>query len=184
MIQAFLSDEKSDPQGKGIALTEAGIAGGVGSFLGPFLVSLVIFINLGWRAAPTLIVFTLLLACFAFRKTPIPAQKIGAQTDGAVRLPAVYWVLWVVIFLSVAVEWSCDFLERRFPRKNCRRREDPRCRCHQRIFYRCDRLTHHRQPPGAALPSADAASLCPGSGWTRRPRLSVCAIRAVKSLAC
>jgi fucose permease len=75
-------------------------------------------IGLGWRGALlcAAIVLALLIACF--RNEPFPSAVVvpSASPNQGAGLPAAYWAYWVVILLSVAVEfsiigWGAEFLD-------------------------------------------------------------------------
>jgi fucose permease len=116
MVQATLSDLHGER--KAVALTEANIASGVGSLLAPLLVGGAVTIGLGWRAGPGMALALLAICTLIFYSARFPKpQAQGAGQGRGGRLPTVYWVLWLVLYLSVAVEWcvifwSPDFLEK------------------------------------------------------------------------
>ncbi|HYO88744.1 MAG TPA: MFS transporter [Candidatus Limnocylindrales bacterium] len=116
VIQAALSDHHGP--NRGIALTEANVCASVSSMMAPLLISQAESIAVGWRIA--LIVgagaWLLLLTRRSVPITPEPVRTAEANHTRR-RLPRLFWVLWGVVFLSVAVEWSIafwspDFLER------------------------------------------------------------------------
>ncbi|GAB4414967.1 MAG: hypothetical protein Kow00106_10280 [Anaerolineae bacterium] len=117
-IQATLSDRHGDR--RAVALTEANIAASLSAGLAPLCVGNLQRVGIGWRGA--LLLGVLAWATLTWRgwRTPLPPQHVPsalAQHDHpAARLPIPFWAYWLVIFLSVSVEWStifwgADFLE-------------------------------------------------------------------------
>lgn len=109
VIQASLSDHHGGH--RGIALTEANVCASISSMMAPLLISQAEHIDLGWRVAMIVGAGAWLLLVLTGRRvtiTPQPEQTAGA-TGSTQRLPRLFWVLWGVVFLSVAVEWSIAF---------------------------------------------------------------------------
>jgi len=108
-IQAALSDSHGDQ--RAVALTEANVASSIGAMLVPLFVGLFQQTGLGWRFALLLPFMALLLIVWRFRGVQIPesddSQEIGSKIHR--RLPAEYWAYWLVIVLSVAIEWCLVF---------------------------------------------------------------------------
>lgn len=117
MLQSSLSDHHG--ANRAAALTEMNTAASVGSGLAPFMVGSLERIGIGWRSAMGVgIVYWLVVWAF-FRHVTIPtahphesAPQTGTQTG---KLPFIFWAYWVVIFLSVSIEWclvswGADFL--------------------------------------------------------------------------
>ena len=104
---------------RAIAITEANVAASFFAAFAPLLVGLFSRTGLGWRAAVLLPVISFCL-CFVLGGKILsslkePEEKAKAATSE--RLPGPYWLCWVLIFLSVASEWSiifwsADFLEK------------------------------------------------------------------------
>jgi fucose permease len=78
--------------------------------------------GIGWRGALVAGALAWVVMLWGFRRAPIPPQSPDPEPDPAVttapssRLPVIYWFYWVVVFLSVSVEWctifwGADFLE-------------------------------------------------------------------------
>ncbi|HYO87486.1 MAG TPA: MFS transporter [Candidatus Limnocylindrales bacterium] len=117
VIQAALSDRHGS--NRGIALTEANVCASVSSMMAPLLISQAENIAVGWRIALLIGAGAWLLLMLTGRSVPItpePVRTVQASRTRR-RLPRLFWVLWGVVFLSVAVEWSIafwapDFLER------------------------------------------------------------------------
>lgn len=108
-IQAALSDRHGDQ--RTIALTEANVASSLGAMLVPLFVGLFQQTGLGWRIALLLPFIALLLIVWRFRRVQIPESDESQQVASNIRrqLPAVYWAYWLVIVLSVAIEWCLVF---------------------------------------------------------------------------
>lgn len=116
MIQATLTDHQ--PQYSAIALTESNIMAAIFAALAPILVGFGETSGITWRLA---IIFAIGLWVFLFatnRDMSLPAAQVSSEpsaTSG--KLPRVFWLYWVVIFISVAMEWcvvfwSADFMNR------------------------------------------------------------------------
>jgi len=117
-IQAALSD-RHGPR-RAVALTEANIAASLSAGLAPVCVGNLQRVGIGWRGA--LLLGVLAWAALTWRgwRTVLPAQRAALspaqRTDSTARLPTLFWAYWLVVFLSVSVEWStifwgADFLE-------------------------------------------------------------------------
>jgi fucose permease len=117
MIQASLSDHHG--ANRGIALTEANVCASIASMMAPLLISQAENLALGWRIALVVGAGAWLLLFLSGRGvavTPEPARPANANGT-AQQLPRLFWVIWAVVFLGVAVEWTLafwtpDFLER------------------------------------------------------------------------
>ena len=115
IVQSLLSDLHGEQ--RGIAISEANISAGVGSFAAPLLASAAVISGLGWRAAPGVVAGLIGLAALVFRRAPFPPSRPEHAENGRARLSPAFWRLWGVMFLSVSVEWSvifwsADFLEK------------------------------------------------------------------------
>jgi predicted MFS family arabinose efflux permease len=117
-IQATLSDRHGER--RAVALTEANIAASLSAGLAPLCVGNLQRAGVGWRGA--LLLGVLAWAVLAWRgwRTPLPQQQAPSASvhrdNPAARLPMLFWAYWLVVFLSVSVEWStifwgADFLE-------------------------------------------------------------------------
>ncbi len=98
------------------ALTEANVVAAVGALAVPSMLGGFQAIGLGWRMALILGALLWLFAFWRFRHTAIPermhqavAAARRADEAGDAHLPATFWVLWSVIFASVAMEWCMGF---------------------------------------------------------------------------
>jgi predicted MFS family arabinose efflux permease len=84
--------------------------------LSPILIGLFQRTMLGWRGALlTAILALMLVAAFNWRTSIPQPQRSIAQQRGSGRLPLVFWAFWIVLILSVAMEWimvgwSTDYL--------------------------------------------------------------------------
>jgi len=108
-IQAALSDRHGHR--RAVALTEANVASSFGAMLVPLFVGLFQQTGLGWRIALLLPFTALLLIVWRFRGVQIPESDESQEEVRNIRrqLPAVYWAYWLVIILSVAIEWCLVF---------------------------------------------------------------------------
>lgn len=113
MIQATLSDRHGAQ--RATALTESNILAVLCAAAAPLLIGLAARTGVGWRGALLIgLLAGALIALFYFR-TPLPARLNAGSIQHSGRLPAGFWAFWVVIILSVAMEWSligwsADFL--------------------------------------------------------------------------
>lgn len=107
IIPATLSDCYGGQ--RAIALTEANAMASLWAMLVPLCIGGFAAMGFGWRSALFLAVALLLLMGARFRHVPIPpAPDRPAQRhpQPGTALPAAFWVLCVVMFLVVSVEWS------------------------------------------------------------------------------
>ncbi len=79
--------------------------------MAPLLISQAENIALGWRVALVIGAGAWVLLLLTGRSVPItPEPARPAETTNAKqRLPRLFWVVWGIVFLSVAVEWSIAF---------------------------------------------------------------------------
>ncbi len=111
-IQAVLSDEHGARRTQ--ALTESNIAASLCSGLSALLVGLCQAAGLGWRAALLFPIGLLLFIVVRYRHAPLPTRAPAAAGRAAdagppARLPALFWIYWAVVALTVAAEWSMAF---------------------------------------------------------------------------
>ncbi len=116
MIQATLADHHGLL--RAVALTEANVGASVAAALAPLLVSQSEAAGIGWRVALVLGAAAWAVV-FAWRwRMPITeAPPVAESHAGARRLPRQFWMYWLVVLLSVSVEWcvvfwGADFLEK------------------------------------------------------------------------
>jgi predicted MFS family arabinose efflux permease len=120
LIQSTLSDRHGAQ--RAIALTESNVIAVIGAGLAPLMVGGLQKSGIGWRGALVAGALAWVVMLWGFRRAPIPPQSPDPEPDPAVttapssRLPVIYWFYWVVVFLSVSVEWctifwGADFLE-------------------------------------------------------------------------
>jgi MFS family permease len=109
IIQAALSDHHGD--GRAIALTEANVGASLAAGLAPVLVGGAVRLDLGWRAAALVGVLVLMALGIIYRRQAIPeAPALVVEHEGrARRLPRLFWGYWLVLVVSVAIEWSLVF---------------------------------------------------------------------------
>ncbi len=105
MVQATLSDHHG-PR-RAAALTEANLGAILAAGLAPLCLGLAHGTRLGWRAALGGAVLALALVALAGRRLAVPSAvpPVAAMAPRR-RLPAVFWALWTVLLLTVAMEWS------------------------------------------------------------------------------
>jgi fucose permease len=120
LIQSTLSDRHGTQ--RAIALTESNVIAVIGAGIAPLLVGGLQKGGIGWRGAPMVAVLAWGIMWWGLRRAPIPPQSPDPEPAPAAtaapssRLPAIYWFYWVIVFLSVSVEWctifwGADFLE-------------------------------------------------------------------------
>lgn len=104
---------------RAVAITEANIVASLCCSIAPLSVSLFSRSNVGWRGAyvvPVLAFLIYFVWANGLTKDFTAAAQTEAKAAGA-KLPQAYWLCWVLVFLSVASEWSliywsADFLEK------------------------------------------------------------------------
>ena len=116
MIQAILSDQHAER--RSIALTEANVAASLSTTVTPLVIGSLQSTGLGWRMVPVLVVVFLALLALTFYRQAIPDRPVARaqSTPEGGRLPAAFWLYWIVLFFVVAVEmsvvvWATDFLD-------------------------------------------------------------------------
>lgn len=116
MIQAILSDRHAER--RSIALTEANVAASLSTTVTPLVIGSLQSTGLGWRMVPVLVVIFLALLALTFYPQAIPDRPVAQTqpTEDRGRLPAAFWLYWIVLFFVVAVEmsvviWATDFLD-------------------------------------------------------------------------
>lgn len=114
-IQAMLSDQHGAQ--RTIALTEANIASSIVAVSVPLCISWFQSTGWGWRGAMVIPILCYALLVAVFGRQPLPRSSNDALPGNgrAARLPGLFWLYWVVIFLGVAIEWcitlwGADFL--------------------------------------------------------------------------
>jgi fucose permease len=109
-IQAGLADAHG--KFRAAALTEANIAASASAVLAPLLVGELQRLGIGWRGAVVAAVATFLVMALWYWRVTIPqpdfrAVKSGPQSTS--RIPRLFWLYWLVMFLTVAVEWCIAY---------------------------------------------------------------------------
>lgn len=114
MIQATLTARHGAL--RATAITESNVLAAMGALAAPSLLGGFQSVGVGWRMALILVALLWLIAFGLFRHTAIPERTaagaaVGSGEDGAhgARLPVTFWVLWSVLFASVAMEWCMAF---------------------------------------------------------------------------
>ena len=104
MVQATLSDHHGP--WRATAVTEANVAAMLCAGLVPILLGFFAGTPLSWRAAYVLAVAAVGVLAIFNRRIQIPASQVQEGENGPTRLPRLFWAYWVVLILSVAMEWS------------------------------------------------------------------------------
>lgn len=108
-IQAILSDRHGDH--RAIALTEANVSASLFAVLSTVAIGVTQRADLGWRSALYTGIVLFLLTFSSSFKEPLPApsslEKKGIDKAG--KLPRIFWVFALVIFLSVSIEWCITY---------------------------------------------------------------------------
>jgi len=107
-IQASLADAHGVR--RAVALSESNVASSFSAMLAPLMVGELQRNGLGWRAAVIIIlaIFSA-VAVLMRREVVVDSHRTPAQTRHSARLPALFWLLWLVIFFGVAAEWSMGY---------------------------------------------------------------------------
>jgi MFS family permease len=112
--QAVLSDIHGDL--RAIALTESNVAATGTAILAPLLIGGLAAAGWGWQFGLLVTAPWALILWWTFRGVRFPeAVPVALGEAGTGRLPGVFWLLWVVLFLVASVEWciaywGADFL--------------------------------------------------------------------------
>lgn len=110
MIQAALSDHHGEK--RSYALTEVNVFAVVGATAAPLLVGLGEAQGWTWRLSPLVGIAAWGLAFIWTRRIPIPATRLPRKvevTEKPGKLPRAYWGYWLVIVISVSIEWCMIF---------------------------------------------------------------------------
>lgn len=104
---------------RALAITEANIAASLCCSLAPLAISGFSRTTLGWRCAYLLAPIIFLLCFLRGRQAIAAASKEEQEKKAGLKgtLPLSYWICWLLIFLSVASEWTivywtADFMEK------------------------------------------------------------------------
>ena len=109
MIQALLSDEFGEQ--RAIPLTEANLGASIFASLSPLVVAISPAVGLDWRLALWLGGILFLLALVTQYEVKLPEVKGDmADTDEtSSKLPPIFRLYWLIIFIGVAIEWCMVF---------------------------------------------------------------------------
>src|SRR5688572_23026334 len=115
IVPAALSDQHGEL--RAVALSEANVIASLFSAAAPLLVGW-FALRLGqWRYALGIMALTPLFLFLSLRTDRAPAKPVhGVPGQSGKSLPRLFWMYWLALFLSVAVEfcmvfWSADYLE-------------------------------------------------------------------------
>ena len=120
LVPAVTSSSLSDEHGenRSAALSESNLIAAISSALAPLMVGWFSYTILGWRFALVLPMIAALALLFGMRnQVRLTGRAEGQEAAHAnSKLPARYWVFWVMNILAVALEycmlsWSADYLE-------------------------------------------------------------------------
>ena len=107
-IQATLSDRHGTR--RATALTESNVVASAATILPPLLIGLGSQSGLGWGLAFVLAGIVWVAVSVISARVPLPAAPQAPAQHGGSRsrrpLPRAFWVLWVMVMVVVAVEWS------------------------------------------------------------------------------
>ena len=108
-IQATLADRHGER--RATALTESNIVASAGATLVPLCIGGFQNVGLGWRAALYLMVPVLLVLAQSSRRVafPVAGQSLAGSAVSRRALPPAFWAYWVVVVLSVSIEWCIIF---------------------------------------------------------------------------
>lgn len=117
MIQSTLADRHGEL--RAYALTEANVMAVIGASAAPIIIGFSESSGLNWRLALFMSVTVWLLMAFTCRRVPLPESRQPTQTGSrsGVRLPRTFWAYWLVVFISVSIEWSMIFWAAEFMQK-------------------------------------------------------------------
>jgi len=118
MIQATLSDRHGER--RATALTEANILASMTAGLAPLVVGFGQTISTGWRLILYVGATAWGIGYLLAARVPLPEGKhpeIHRASAPHQPLPRAFWAYWLVVFLSVSIEWcmifwAADFLEK------------------------------------------------------------------------
>jgi MFS family permease len=113
VVPSTLTDRHGEA--RAVALSEANVAASIVSAAAPILVGLFASTTLGWRAALAVTPLFPVALRLGFGKVDLPRaapESLPGETRHA--LPALYWVFWLAVVLSVSIEfcmvfWSADY---------------------------------------------------------------------------
>ncbi|GAB4576085.1 MAG: hypothetical protein Kow0077_30790 [Anaerolineae bacterium] len=106
LIPATLSDQHGPH--RATAITEANVAASAATVLPPMIIGLLAGSALTWRGVLWAAMLVWAVAAFLAWRTPVPTSPRSnpASTSARGTLPPRFWLVWGIIVLVVAVEWS------------------------------------------------------------------------------
>jgi fucose permease len=106
--QAALADLHGEQ--RTIALTESNVAATAHAILAPLAIGALATTWLGWQTGLLLAIPWVLALGWVFRQVRFPSAQVVAHAARANhRLPSIFWVLCLVLFLVSAVEWCLAY---------------------------------------------------------------------------
>lgn len=100
-----------------VAIAEFNVIGSVIASIAPLVLGYLVKTGIGWRAALVLPMVAYAFIFMSFKRQAVPPFQTQTHTHRGWTLPPLYWAYWIVVFLSVAAEWSivfwcAEFMER------------------------------------------------------------------------
>ncbi len=118
MIQSTLADKHGEL--RAYALTESNVMAVIGASAAPIIIGFSESSGLNWRMALFISVAAWLLMAFTSRRVPLPESRQPehhSHSPSRARLPRIFWAYWLVVFISVSIEWSMIFWAAEFMEK-------------------------------------------------------------------
>ncbi len=114
-IPAALADRHGAQ--RAIAITESNVSSAIASSLAPLFVGIGVSLGLTWRFSLVAGIAFVIVLGLAFRRVKFPVSERMIEQGASRPLPRRFWAYWLVIALSVALEWcvgfwGADFLEK------------------------------------------------------------------------
>jgi MFS family permease len=104
MIQATLSDKHGER--RAIAITEANILASVTAALSPLLIGFGQASGVTWRLVLYVSAAVWVVAFISSSRVAFPAQPVKMTDERPNKpLPKSFWAYWLVVFISVSIEW-------------------------------------------------------------------------------
>jgi MFS family permease len=108
-IQAILAERYGDRRAKATALTEANLAGSIGSTCGAALLGALATTPFGWRGALVVPLIVVAVLALVSRRVPMDEARVNPMAEGRSPIPRTFWIFWLILILAVGIEWSVAF---------------------------------------------------------------------------